>query len=199
MATDANDQHACVIDTEYASVNVNAGLLPFQLVPTDVTTGKALMAGEVLMNHACSYRNQTAGAELSVYIDLAIGNRQMEVVAPTAEYLARVRLLQDLAMDIRKNISTRNLNNCGIMNGHCIVINSEEGMKRSKDNLCINATIEYIKAKELKQAASKNQGNDQGMRDHVQGAVATVWAISGSMESWLNARTVTKYDIELII
>ena len=85
------------------------------------------------------------------------------------------------------------------MTGHCIVINYEKGMKRSKYDLCITVTIEYIKAKELKQAASNNQENDQGMRDHVQGAVATVWAISGSMESWLNARTVTKSDIELII
>ena len=38
MATAANEQHVCVIGTACASVNANAGLLPFQLVPTDVTT-----------------------------------------------------------------------------------------------------------------------------------------------------------------
>ena len=54
------------------------------------------MTGEVLLNHTCSYRNQTAGSEPIVYIDLAIGDRQMEVVAPTAEDLARGRLLQDM-------------------------------------------------------------------------------------------------------
>ena len=157
------------------------------------------MTGEVLLNHTCSYRNQTAGSEPIVYIDLAIGDRQMEVVAQTAEYLARGCLLQDVEMDSRKKMSKRKLNNCSIMTGHCRVINSEEGTKRKTDDLCLTATMDSIKAKELKQSASNNQENDQGMRDHVQGAVATVWAISGSMESWLNARTVTKSDIELII
>ena len=40
MATDANEQHVCVIGTVSASVYVNADLLPLQLVLTDVTTGK---------------------------------------------------------------------------------------------------------------------------------------------------------------
>ena len=40
MATHTNEQQACVIGTASASVDINAGLLPFQLVPTDVTTGK---------------------------------------------------------------------------------------------------------------------------------------------------------------
>ena len=101
------------------------------------------------------YRNQTAGANPSVYLDLAVDDRQMEVVAPTAEDLARGRLLQDVEMDSRRNISTRNLINCGIITGHCRVINSEEIMKRAKDDLCLTSNKESIKAKELKRVVSK--------------------------------------------
>ena len=79
----------------------------------------------------------------------------MEVVAPTAEDLARGRLLQDVEMDSRRNISTRNLINCGIITGHCRVIDSEEIMKRAKDDLCLTANKESIKAKELKRVVSK--------------------------------------------
>ena len=108
------------------------------------------MTVQVILNHACLYRNQTAGANPSVYLDLAVDDRQMEVVAPTAEDLARGRLLQDVEMDSRRNISTRNLINCGIITGHCRVINSGEVMKRVKDDLYPTATMESSKAKELK-------------------------------------------------
>ena len=79
----------------------------------------------------------------------------MEVVAPTTEDLTQGSLLQDVAMDSRKKISTRKLNNCGIITGHCRVINSEEIMKRAKDDLCLTANKESIKAKELKRVVSK--------------------------------------------
>ena len=147
MSTDANEQHACVIGTVSASVNINVGLLPLQLVPVDVTTIKSLMMGEVLLNHACSYPNQTSGAEPSVYLDTAIDDRQMEVVAPTAEDLARGRLLQDVAMDSKNKMSKRKLNYWGIMTEHCRVINDKEGIKRTNDNLCLTATMYYINTK----------------------------------------------------
>ena len=51
------------------------------------------------------------------------------------------------------------------MTEHFRVINSEEGMKRAKDDLCITATMDYIKEKELKRAAPKNQKKYQGIKD----------------------------------
>ena len=111
MSTDSNEQHACAIGTASASIDVNAGLLSFQIVPADVMAEKSLTTGEVLLNHVCLYQDQTSGADPSVHIDLAIGELQMEVVDPTAEDMARCRLLQDVAMDSRKKMSTRKLNN----------------------------------------------------------------------------------------
>ena len=154
------------------------------------------MMGEFLLNHASLYRNQTSGWEPIVYLDIEIGDRQMEVVATTAEDLAQGRILQNVAMERRNKMSTRKLNNCGIMTRHCIVINSEELRKRAKDDLCLTDTIESIKGKEIKQSASNKQEKDQGIRDCAQVAAAKVWSVNVSMESRLNASNVTKSDIE---
>ena len=50
-------------------------------------------------------------------------------------------------MDITNNISTRKLNNCGIISGHCTVINSEEGMKHANYDICVTVTMDSIKTK----------------------------------------------------
>ena len=81
----------------------------------------------------------------------------MELVYPTAEDLERGRLLQEVAMERRKNMSMIKLNDYDIMIGHCRYIKSEEGMRRAKDDLCLTSTMESIKAKELKRPASKKQ------------------------------------------
>eukprot|EP00978_Attheya_sp_CCMP212_P000306 scaffold593_cov31-Attheya_sp.AAC.1 len=195
---DAQMQHESVIAGVSAGVDVNAGLVPFQLVPKD-TDGKPTMAGELLLNHQCSFRNQHAGAKASPYLDLAIADRQMEVVAPTAEDLSRGRLLQDVAMDSSKKMSTRKLNSCGIMTGHCMVINSEEGMKRAKDDLLLTATMESIKANEQKRADSKKREKEEKMRIRAPTAAARVLAMSGSMESRLASRAITKLDMAAIL
>ena len=70
-----------------ATVDINAGLDPFQLVPKNAE-GVAKIKGEDLLAHQISFRNQHVGAEPSPYLNLHIGDKQMEAINPTAADLA---------------------------------------------------------------------------------------------------------------
>ena len=54
------------------------------------------MTGKLLINQQCLFLSHHAKSKPIPYLDLSIGNRQMELVDTTAEYLVRVCLLQDV-------------------------------------------------------------------------------------------------------
>ena len=80
-----------------------------------------------------------------------------------------------------------------------MVINSEEGMKRAKDDLLLTATMESIKANEQKRTDLKKREKKEKMRIRAPKAAARVLAMSGSMESLFASRTITKIDIAAIL
>ena len=151
------------------------------------------MADKLLLNHQCQFRNNDSESKPIPYLDLAFVNHQMEVVASTTKYLSRGHLLQCVTMYITKKMSTRKLNNCGIITGHCKVINYEEGTKRANNYLYLTTTVDYIKSKEQKLAYSKNWVKEQGMQDCALKAAAKKWDMSVIMQSWINTRDVNKY------
>ena len=81
-------------------------------------------------------------------------------------------------MYITKKISTRKLNSCGIITGHCKVINYEEGTKRANNYLYLTTTVDYIKSKEQKLAYSNNWVKEQGLQDCALKAAAKVLDMS---------------------
>ena len=119
------NQKIYIIATASNTVAVNSGISPFKLVQMDETTVKPLITRELLLKYFCSFRNQKTEANPNPYLHVSNVDRQMKVVAPNTENLARDCLLQNLTMDSTNKISMRNLNTCGIMTGYCTVINYE--------------------------------------------------------------------------
>ncbi len=139
-----------VVDIYAKKKSVNDKLTHFMLIPKE-DSGNAIMKGNVLFDHMCTYRNvQHASAKgkkgtdedeptlmrpsdnlcIDLYPDL------LKSIQPNANQLLRGAIIKDyIGNNAACKCARRKLNSYKYLVGHCGVVNSAENMKRMKEQL----------------------------------------------------------------
>ena len=180
------------------------GLTTFQLHPKD-KEGKNIFIGEAHLGHLVAYRNQRVGANPNPALDLAIGHRQMECIAPTGTELTRSRIIADAGGEgaILK-ISARKLDTLGYIQGHCGHMTNPERMKRVRDHLALSSSVAAIQRAEQERAGKKREEDNQKLDDTAPAAARalfSVYNVGDDLEAVCNKnkRKVTKAHLAALL
>ena len=176
-------------------VDINEGLDCYRLNPT-TKDGTQKLRGNELFDHMISLRNRKVKPEYAGnnWLDLAIGDRQFECISPSERDLRYGQIMKDATGEgVTKKIAKRKLNNLGFAHGHCCIVNSDENMKRMKQDLQLADSIAEIKRLETFNASQKKEELQESTR------LKAPAAVKKFEESKRDASKLTKAEISALL
>lgn len=157
-------------------ISLNDNLYHLMRIPRD-GEGNPIIVGNDLFDHMCRFRNMKHAAEdhdndevprmaPSEALDINLFKDSLMMIQPTEYDLRRGAILKDYAgNNAKRRTAKRKLNNIAVTIGNCCVVNSEENMRRQREQLIMADSVAEISRMEAEEKAvekrAKNKVHDE--------------------------------------
>lgn len=175
-----------VLESTTGKVSLNDNLYHLMLIPKD-DAGNPIITGEQLFDHMCRFRNMKHASakgkglvdeddvpplEPSQELGVHLYDDSLKHIQPTAYDLRRGAILKDyIGNNALRKTAKRKLNSFGYIVGNSGVVNSEENMRRMREQLVMADSVAEISRLEEedkeKEKREKNKVHDKKAPDAV--------------------------------
>ena len=138
------------------------------LIPRD-DAGNPIIKGNDLFEHMCRFRNMKHAAANhendevprmapSDGLDIHLEKDSLMMIQPTEHDLRRGAILKDYAgNNAKRRTAKRKMNNIAVTIGNCCVVNSEENMRRQREQLIMADSVAEISRMEAEEKAAEKR------------------------------------------